>query len=223
MCLFSVAVCAVAGFFQVAAGATDPSGGKAHTQVYFRSVMCFAPAYRNMSGVSTTVTAQSCSSASRATAANVGISSNASPNGYSSNVVPPDDALAEVPSTSPAKDTASATVLLPGFSISPTGGGERYVLGPAEMMSANVARASAAKSPTRQWVVNYTMTKRGAVQWDKVATENFHAFLAIDLDGVVVSAPLIEPAETQFTSFDGRGEISGNLSKAEAIKLARAL
>jgi hypothetical protein len=207
----------------VSAGAADSANGQSHSEVYFRSVICFAPPHRDTLRTATTVTESSCSSASRVTVANVGVTSNESPFGYSSNTVPPDAALAEVPSTSVTNETASATVLLPGFSISSTGDGERYVLGPAEMTSANVARASATKSPAGQWVVEYTMTKRGAVESDKVARENFHTYLAIDLDGVVVSAPLIEPTQPEFTSFDGRGEIAGNLNKSEAVKLARAL
>jgi preprotein translocase subunit SecD len=67
------------------------------------------------------------------------------------------------------------------------------------------------------------MTKRGAALWDRVAEENFHKILSVDFNGKVVSAPIIQPTQTSFTSFDGRGQISGNLTKAEAIALAHAL
>jgi preprotein translocase subunit SecD len=59
--------------------------------------------------------------------------------------------------------------------------------------------------------------------WDKVAQQNFHQMLGIDAGGVLVSAPIIQPTQTSFSSFDGRGEISGPLTKAEATQLARAL
>ena len=137
--------------------------------------------------------------------------------------VAPDAALSGEPSTAATKESASATVLLPGFSQATYPGVARYVLGPAEMTSAAIARARAFKDQTGQWVVNYTMTKRGSALWDKVAEENFHKILGIDFNGKVVSAPIIQPSQSVFTAFDGAGEISGNLTKAEAVALAHAL
>ena len=67
------------------------------------------------------------------------------------------------------------------------------------------------------------MTKRGSGLWDKVAEENFHKLLGIDFDGKVVSAPIIQPTQSSFSRFSGRGELSGNLTKAEAVALAIAL
>jgi hypothetical protein len=219
----SVGLDALAVFLQTPAGATGHSDARSHDEVYFRSVLCFAPPYNAARRIPTPVTASTCSASSRLDAANLGVTPSDSQFGYSSQTVPPDAALAGVPSTSPRKAIASATVLLPGFSISPKVAAQRYVLGPAEMTSASVARASVTKDQTGQWAVNYTMTKRGAVLWDKVTEENFHKFLGIDLDGLVLTAPIIQPSQTQFTSFDGRGEISGNLNKSEAFKVARDL
>jgi preprotein translocase subunit SecD len=91
------------------------------------------------------------------------------------------------------------------------------------MTSSSVAHASASKNQTGAWVVDYTMTERGAALWDRVAEENFHKLLGIDLDGRVVSAPIIQPTQISFTTFDGHGEISGNLTKGEAIELVHAL
>jgi preprotein translocase subunit SecD len=91
------------------------------------------------------------------------------------------------------------------------------------MTSASIAKASASKNQTGSWVVDYTMTKRGSALWDEVAEENFHKILSIDFDGRVVSAPIIQPTQSSFSSFGGRGEISGNLTKAEALALAMAL
>ena len=71
--------------------------------------------------------------------------------------------------------------------------------------------------------MNFAVTTQGAVLWDKVAEDNFHEVLGIDFQGEVVSVPIIEPTQSSFTSLNGLGEISGNLTKAEALALARAL
>ena len=107
--------------------------------------------------------------------------------------------------------------------MSSSGSKVRYVLGPAELTSSSVATARAFKNQTGAWTVDYAMTASGAVLWNKVAKENFHQLLAIDLNGVVVSAPILQPTQLVFSSFDGKGEISGNLTKSEAFSLARAL
>jgi hypothetical protein len=99
----------------------------------------------------------------------------------------------------------------------------RYVLGKAELTGHSVHSAVAQQSTIGQWVVNYTLTKTGSPLWDKVAEENFHALLAIELDGVVQSAPLIQPSQASFTSFDGQGEISGSFTESSAKNLALAM
>jgi preprotein translocase subunit SecD len=91
------------------------------------------------------------------------------------------------------------------------------------MTSGAIAKATATRNQTGSWVVDYTMTTRGSALWDKVAEENFHQLLSVDFDGRVVSVPIIQPTQSSFSSFDGRGEISGNLTRAEAVALARAL
>ena len=64
----------------------------------------------------------------------------------------------------------------------------------------------------------------GSTLWDKVAQENFHLLLEIQLDGVVQSAPLIQPSQSGFTSFDGQGTISGgNMTENDAKVLAQAM
>jgi preprotein translocase subunit SecD len=146
-----------------------------------------------------------------------------SASGFSEQNVPPDAALAGVPSTSAANETGAATVLLPESSAGILPGGPRCVLGPAEMSSASVAWAKAVRNQTGAWVVLYETTTRGSALFDKVAEENFHQLLAIDFNGKVVTAPIIQPSQSSFTSFNGRGEISGDLTKAGARALAQAL
>jgi preprotein translocase subunit SecD len=91
------------------------------------------------------------------------------------------------------------------------------------MSSSAIKYAVVKKSTAGQWDVYYTTTARGAVLWDHVAKQNFHGLLAIDLRGVVYSAPIIQPTQASFSSFKGRGQISGNLTKADAERLANAL
>jgi SecDF, P1 head subdomain len=215
-------LCALIGSLQAEAAALGHPARSLST-VYFRPVLCLVPAYDAAARTSVILTPSSCSTASRLDVPALRVAPRESENGSSSHSVPPDVALAGVPSTTPSGETRSATVLLPGLSMPPGSSTERYLLGPAEMTSAAVARASAAKNQTGAWVVDYTTTKRGAALLDKVAHANFHELLGIDLDGVVVSVAIMEPAQSSFTSLDGRGEISGNLDRSEAIELARAL
>ena len=56
-----------------------------------------------------------------------------------------------------------------------------------------------------------------------MAQQNFHQLLGIELDGVVYSAPIIQPTQSGFTSFDGQGEISGSLTQQDAQNLAQAM
>jgi preprotein translocase subunit SecD len=73
------------------------------------------------------------------------------------------------------------------------------------------------------WVVNYTLTGAGSPKWDQVTKTYFHQQLAIELDGVVQSAPLILPASTTWTSYGGQGQISGSFTQATAKSLAIAM
>ena len=86
-----------------------------------------------------------------------------------------------------------------------------------------VAKAFAQQNQIGAWVVNYNLTAKGSPLWDKVAQANFHQELAIELDGVVQSAPLIQPTQASFTSFAGSGEISGSFTQTSAKNLAIAM
>jgi preprotein translocase subunit SecD len=83
----------------------------------------------------------------------------------------------------------------------------------------------AQQSQTGAWEVNYSLKgAAGSNLWDSVAKENFHLLLGIELDGVVQSAPIIQPSQSSFTSFDGQGTISGgNMTEADAKSLALAM
>jgi hypothetical protein len=220
-----------AGVAIVAVGVASPAQATAHRGpdsskvVYFRPVLCFAPDYNPAVPNPGPLTTASCSPASRLSATNLETApSSSAATGFTSHAVAPDPALAGALSTDATKESGSATVLLPGYRFASTWpGASRFLLGPAEMTSRSIAKASASENQTGAWVVDYTMTKRGSILWDKVTRENFHKLLSIDFDGRVVSAPVIQPTQSHFSGFGARGEISGSVTGSEALALAKAL
>ena len=113
--------------------------------------------------------------------------------------------------TAPEDDLADWAVLLPGRG-EPVG----YVLGPAELTGEAVAEAAATFN--NEWVVNVDLTDEGAVGFDEIAARYFGQQVAIVLDGVVESAPVI-----QATEFEGTAVISGTFDEQGARDLAVAL
>jgi preprotein translocase subunit SecD len=91
------------------------------------------------------------------------------------------------------------------------------------LSATNVESAVAQKIRTGQWVVTIHLTSNGAASWDRVAQQSFHEFLAIDVGGTVVSAPIIQPAQSSFSPFDGAMEISGALNASTAQSVAADL
>ena len=139
----SVALAILADGITSLAGAAPHRGSKSSGVVYFRSVLCFAPSYNPTIQDPGPLRTSSCGAPSRLNESNLGVApDSSSASGFSSQDVAPDAALAGEPSTNPAKETAAATVLLPGFSPADRPGVARYVLGPAEMR--------APRSPRRQ-------------------------------------------------------------------------
>jgi preprotein translocase subunit SecD len=201
-------------------------------RMYFRPVLCYAYPEAVPKGSKSKVlppgieAVPACSSSSELTAANLDINTGT---GEPSNNIPPDSQYEAYPSTSVDKPNyAGSTVLLPGLSGACDGTGFRCVLGPSEMSGHSIASAQATQNQTGQWVVNYSLAgAAGSALWDKVAQENFHQLLGIELDGEVYSAPIIQPTQGSFTSFDGQGEISGGgntgLSQSDAQNLAQAM
>jgi hypothetical protein len=204
-------------------GATPASATKEGT-VYFRPVLCLAPPYDP--ALRTPVLPNPpCRASSSLRAQNLTVEQGhagepeaGAPAGFTVNNVFPDSALAGVPATAASAEKPSATILLP-----PLAKGDRYVLGPAEMSSSSIQSAVVEKTPSSQWVVDYATTRSGRGLLDKVTAQNFHQFLALDLNGIVYSAPVIEPTQASFSSFRGHGVVSGDLSKADAEHLANVL
>ncbi|WP_420621125.1 protein translocase subunit SecD [Candidatus Poriferisodalis sp.] len=113
--------------------------------------------------------------------------------------------------TLPEDDIADRAVVLPGRG-EPVG----YVLGPAELTGEAVSEAAATFN--NEWVVNLDLTDEGAVGFDEIAARYFGQQVAIVLDGVVESAPVIRATE-----FEGTAVISGTFGESEARDLAVAL
>ncbi len=121
--------------------------------------------------------------------------------------------------TSPEQDVATEQVILPEKDHA----GKvttRYLLAPAEVKGQALSSASAVVQPTTgQWEVNFSLTGEGTKQWNDMAVKvGSGNQIAIDLDGVVRSAPRLNS-----TNFPGSGVITGNFTQGEAKDLALVL
>jgi preprotein translocase subunit SecD len=107
----------------------------------------------------------------------------------------------------------------------------RYVLGPADMQGNAVSNATVVLPTTGGgYQVQVTFTSHGATQFDNIAQQRyavyqqntanpgFGALEAIELDGVVQSAPVI-----QASSFNGTAVISGNTAAPFTARQANDL
>jgi len=183
-------------------------------QLLFRPVVCQASVATKKAKTVTTLPA--CGAGYVMSAANLAVDTNT---GLPTNNIPLDPQFASIQSTAPKLDNPQQEVLLPGLGNSST----RYVLGPSQLTGHSIKKALAQQDQVGAWVVNYTLTGSGSPLWDQVAQRNFHAELAIELDGVVQSAPLIQPNQATFSSFAGQGQISGSFTEASAKNLALAM
>ncbi|HEX2192105.1 MAG TPA: protein translocase subunit SecD [Acidimicrobiales bacterium] len=96
----------------------------------------------------------------------------------------------------------------------------RYQLGPAEVRGQAISSSRAQVEPTTgAWTVNFELTGDGTRDWNAMAAKVGRGNrIAIDLDGVVRSAPSLEQTE-----FQGSGQITGNFTEREAKDLALVL
>jgi preprotein translocase subunit SecD len=129
--------------------------------------------------------------------------------------------LTTIPTTSRAADTRNACVVLPN---KPGGkNAPRYYLGKAGLTGKVVSSAKAEFVSGSGWVVNMNLTDKGSSQWDALAQQQFHKQVAIVLDGIVQSAPTIQPDQQAFSSFAGKAQISGGFTGSEASDLAKLI
>jgi hypothetical protein len=188
--------------------------------VRIRPVLCFAWPY--LANQKKTGPVPPCAVPYRLTTAALNVTPNSTTAGYSSNRPNPDPTFVGYPSST--RDSPTHTVLIGGLAGGPAVA-QRFLLGPSEMRlsAADVKSASAHKNRIGQWVVNVHLSSEGAAAFDRIAQENFHRFLAIDMGGKVVSNPLIQPTQVSFSSFEGAMEISGALTGANARAVAAAV
>lgn len=130
--------------------------------------------------------------------------------------IQPDPQFASHASTPPPSDNADNIVLLPG---TPSDGNMRYVLGPVGLSPSGIKSARTVEQ-NGQWAVRLVLTGTGSAQWDALAQQQFHAIVGIVDDGHVISAPITQPAQSSFTTFDGQVQISGSFTKRQASSLA---
>lgn len=119
-----------------------------------------------------------------------------------------------VPTTSRAQDLPNKTVVLPQLQ-----NGKvivRYMLGPAQLTGTVVKSAQAVFDPTSsQWSVNLILNSSGSSAFDAMAAKNYQKQVAIVLDGVVKSAPVINAKH-----FNGTPSITGSFTQTQAQDLA---
>jgi hypothetical protein len=133
-------------------------------------------------------------------------------------VVAPDPTLASVPSTSEAEDVATRTVLI---ATGPESGfvSERLVAGPAGVVNADVVSAQASfQNP--EWLIEVDLTSAGEKKYNELAKSQFHAYVAVDIDGTAISAPIMEPTLSSFGSLGAKLEIEAGFTKTQALALA---
>ena len=145
--------------------------------------------------------------------------------GFSWPTLKPDPTFAAFATTTPAQDAKSphASALLPVLNETASGA-PRYLVGPTLLtLSSKVASAKIEHMPlSGGWIVDITLKSGEARQWDQVANEYFHRQLAVDLNGVIVEAPFIQPASSSFSSFEDQMDLLA-VTKSNASDLAAAL
>jgi preprotein translocase subunit SecD len=126
----------------------------------------------------------------------------------------------KVPTTAEADDKPDATVVLPiRKGSSDSASASRLALGPALMTGKDVKTADARFESGQGWVVHLSFTGTGFDTFNKIAAQYVGKQIAIVLDGVVQSYPVIKDAK--FTTNDV--VISGNFKQSEAKNLATVL
>ena len=188
-------------------------------QLYFRPVLCGVPAYSGPTAKKSGTKAKSagaykvppsCPAPYRYTTAYY-VSSGGG--GYDPGSYAIDPVYASYPSTSIANDAKykhDNVIFNSGVPGTP-----RYVLGPALATGTIISNAYSQLSATGQWEVVFDLTGSGTTTFNKIAATYYHELVANDLDGDIVSAPLIEA-----TSFPGSGQITGNFNSSSAGALA---
>jgi hypothetical protein len=191
---------------------------------YFRPVLCDAPKYtapRGSSVPTSRMPIPTCASPYRFTSANY-----VSSGGGGIFTWPhPDPLYSSYPTTLATKDTPDRVVILSSNGQTPSA---RVVLGPAEVLykgkselvTSTIIKKAYVLHDTAddQWLVVFDLTGIGSKLFNADAALYYGRLIADDLDGTVISAPIIEAR-----SFAGSGEVAGNFTKESADELAAEL
>ncbi len=188
-------------------------------QLFFRPALCYADPLQVPKGQKPIAgpLPASCAPTSQLTAANLAIDTSTS---AATKSPPPDPQFTPYATTTSENDKEHSMVLLPGVGAAAVNG--RYVLGPAGLSGTGVHSATAAVQ-NGQWVVNLSLNSQGSAAWDTLAMQQFHAIIAVDLDGQVITAPITQPGQTAFSPFNGQVQISGSFGETQAKTLAADL
>ena len=171
-------------------------------RMYFRPVECFAYPQARPEGRRRPRRCHEASgrfppvsASSQLTAANLAVTPNNSPPGLPSNNVPPGQPVRGLP----VDERRQARLRHQHRAAARAQRRLRRCRGPLRARPApddgpfHRQRPGHAE-PDRAWVVDYTLAgAAGSALWDKVAQENFHQLLGIELDGAGYSAPIIQP------------------------------
>src|SRR3954468_3393552 len=125
--------------------------------------------------------------------------------------------------TARADDDPSKEVLLAEFGRKDrTRETARYRLGPAPVVGSAVKTAQAEfDQNTSEWSVRVDFTGDGGDKFKALATQQVNKQVAIVLDGVVQSAPVIQPS--LLTNFNNTAQITGNFTERQSKDLASVL
>jgi len=187
-------------------------------QLYFRPVLCGAPAYiaptsKSKAAAVKYVTPPACPSAYAYSSQYYSTTSGF--NVPSSVAEDPTYAAYKTTSQPYDQDHPHQDVILntdgQGYAV-------RYVLGPEVGTGQIIKSASAQVDSTGQWLVNFTLTSSGQTTFNNIASKYYGTLVADDLDGSIVSAPVIAA-----TSFPGGGQVSGSFDSKSANALALQL
>jgi preprotein translocase subunit SecD len=128
---------------------------------------------------------------------------------------------AAVPTTPRDQDDPKSQVVLPQKDKSGRVS-QRYLLGPAEVFG-SVVKSARADAPQAggDWQVTVDFTNDGGSKFKSLAQANVNKRVAIVLDGVVESAPTIQP--NLLTNFNNSAQITGQFSQKEAKDLSTVL
>ncbi len=217
----------------------------ATAQLYFRPVLCYAPAYagaaKKSSSTTTTTTSSPGSTTTTTKAPTTTTTSSTAPAASSSTVKKSSGAAAggyrqppacpsvlqpttSTPNPQPYSLLSHYKTTPPGYDnpssivlLAQKGFPFRYELGPAQATGSVIASATPTFTSSNNWIIQFSLTRPGTQIWDNLANRNYHKFVADDLGGEVISAPSIDATGAQFGS---SGQITGNFSSASANSLA---